>query len=712
MRSMRLSITLTSILAFCVSAPPRAASQSKSDMVVRSESRLVLVDTVVADKKGAYITDLAQKDFHVSEDGKEQPIKTFAFAATPGGKARQQYVVIFFDNRMQPAEEMRARDAASKLVAANNGPDKFFAVINFGGILRVTQNFTSDPELILPAIQGKYLGLSGKLASLTSDDVTDIEGDFSAGSVLQGLRSLAKGMSRIQGRKSIIFITTGFALAADRYYELQAAVDACNKANIAVYPLDVKGLFITPGKTADSGDLRPPVDLPAPKWTDGVYHPGSNASLRPLSFEPPAAPQKGGQPNAGGGGGGQVRPGMLGTYIPDQGSANIRRPPVPVADVTKNLSEPHSVLYALAEGTGGFVILNTNDIVGGMQKITQEQSAYYMLGYVPAPAPEGSCHRLKVKVDRPGVVVRSRNTYCTVKPVDLLAGDPAEKLLESHLDDSNAAASPVTVTAPFFYTTANVARVNLALDVPEAVLKLEGSGAKLHKDVNILGIAYKQDGSVAARFSDSVSLQFDKKQAEALHSSPYHYEKQFRVASGDYTLKIVLGSGADVLGRAEMPLKIDPYDSKKLSMSALALTNRLVDLQANKDLADQAMLSDKALLVVDGMQFVPSAVRRFKRTEPALMYMEVYEPQLLEQPTAAPSIQLRYQVLDLNTGATVMDTGLFTPSATIRPGYPVVPVGLKLMADRLQPGSYRVTVQARNAAGQLSPVRGENFDVE
>ena len=53
--------------------------------MIRSESRLVLVDTVVTDKKGNYVHDLTQKDFKVYEDNKEQPITTFSFetGATP-----------------------------------------------------------------------------------------------------------------------------------------------------------------------------------------------------------------------------------------------------------------------------------------------------------------------------------------------------------------------------------------------------------------------------------------------------------------------------------------------------------------------------------------------------------------------------------------------------------------------------------------------------
>src|SRR5204863_2187818 len=45
------------------------------------------------------------------------------------------------------------------------------------------------------------------------------------------------------------------------------------------------------------------------------------------------------------------------------------------------------VLYALAEGTGGFVIINTNDLVGGLERIGKEQNEYYVLGYSPGDAP-------------------------------------------------------------------------------------------------------------------------------------------------------------------------------------------------------------------------------------------------------------------------------------------------------------------------------------
>src|ERR1700722_14913646 len=68
--------------------------------VIKTETRLVVVDAVVTDKKDNYVKDLKQKDFKVFEDGKDQPIKTFSYEADPMSPLNNQkhYLVLFFDN--------------------------------------------------------------------------------------------------------------------------------------------------------------------------------------------------------------------------------------------------------------------------------------------------------------------------------------------------------------------------------------------------------------------------------------------------------------------------------------------------------------------------------------------------------------------------------------------------------------------------------------
>ncbi len=54
---------------------PKAGAVPDSGAVIRSETRVVLVDAVVTNKKGEYVHDLTAKDFKVWEDNKEQTIK-------------------------------------------------------------------------------------------------------------------------------------------------------------------------------------------------------------------------------------------------------------------------------------------------------------------------------------------------------------------------------------------------------------------------------------------------------------------------------------------------------------------------------------------------------------------------------------------------------------------------------------------------------------
>src|ERR1700743_1066950 len=67
---------------------------------IKTETRLVVVDAVVTDKKDNYVKDLKQKDFKVFEDGKEQQTTQFALEADPASplNGQKHYLVLFFDN--------------------------------------------------------------------------------------------------------------------------------------------------------------------------------------------------------------------------------------------------------------------------------------------------------------------------------------------------------------------------------------------------------------------------------------------------------------------------------------------------------------------------------------------------------------------------------------------------------------------------------------
>ena len=73
-------------------APTTVAEPQTSPAVIKKESRLVLVDAVVTDKKGNYVKDLSEKDFKVYEDNREQQVASFSSGADIWCKRRDKNI--------------------------------------------------------------------------------------------------------------------------------------------------------------------------------------------------------------------------------------------------------------------------------------------------------------------------------------------------------------------------------------------------------------------------------------------------------------------------------------------------------------------------------------------------------------------------------------------------------------------------------------------
>ena len=381
-----------------------------------------------------------------------------------------------------------------------------------------------------------------------------------------------------------------------------------------------------------------------------------------------------------------------------------------VPPLLPSAADNQQVMYMLASGTGGFVIINTNDLLSGLEKIAKEQNQYYLLGYTPAEAKEGSCHTIKVKVERSGTIVRARSGYCNIPPQDQLAGDPIEKEMEAQAAAQAPGGFTASLADPFFYTSANTARVNVAVDLPSSEIKPEKQKGKLHAEVNILGIAYRADGTAAARFSDTLKLEFgDKQEFQNFQTKPLHYENQFDVAPGKYNLKVVFKSGRS-FGTVQTPLLVDPWDGKHFTVSAMAFSTEYHKVASENTGLDAQVLEGRTPLIAKGVEIIPSGKKQIKKSESGVIYVEVYEP-LLVGSTQPPQVMLRLKVQDRKSGALADDTGLMSAATLIEPGNPVIPVGLQLPVAKLAPGGYRLFLQAVDSAGRSSTVRWMDLDV-
>ena len=567
--------------AAAVAQTGAGAQANPSEPIIRTETRVVLVDAVVTDKKGEYIHGLTAKDFKVWEDNDEQHITSFSVETGEAGKQQDRYMVLFFDNQaMSLSEQMQARQAAGKFIDSDSGPNRYIAVVNYSGMLQVTQNFTTDTARLKTAVTQMKLPIGGGRSDAGGIDsaLSAAESDFTLRNGFDAIRSIARSISALPGRKTFILMSSGYLVAPENMPLVTAVINECNKANVALYPVDVRGLVAALRSPFIYADFRDPAAsliqkvAYTPLQKGGGTGGGRGGGTAPI----------GGGGGRGGGGGGKSpaptapSPGRGGNNTGGYNNAAYRNnmynqsrllPPL-----IPNVSSSQQVLYMLANGTGGFVILNSNDLLGGMQRIARDQNEYYLLGYTPDNSEEGKCHALKVKVDRGGASVRARTGYCDVAPKDLLSGNAIEKDLEKRV--AEPVSGPVTgsMQAPYFYTSPNRARVNFAMDIPAAGIKSNKVKGKLHAEVNLLGIAVGSDGKTAARFSDTIKFDFDdKKQFEEFLEHPIHYDNQFSIAPGKYALNLAFESGR-AFGKLELPLVVEPWDGKQFSLSGLAFS--------------------------------------------------------------------------------------------------------------------------------------------
>jgi VWFA-related protein len=757
-------IAFMSALLLCSIAPAQQ-EPIDSHTIIRSDSRLVLVDSVVTDKKGGYVHGLTQKDFKVWEDGKEQAISSFSFQAdAPADSSQKHYLVLFFDNStVSAANQVYARQAATKFIESNAGPNRLMSIVEFSGSLRVAQNFTDDVDRLKKVASGV------KFASTAPNDTTLSRGftNYSTRNVLGALRNMAKGLAQVPGRKTLVFLSQGFSLPADLLSELNAAIDACNHANVAVYPIDVRGLA---GPSV--GTIGPIGLLRAPMGASELAMLHAATLVSPLAFFQGRGGAPSGGSTAGGSSGGASAGGATGggARAPSAPGGGVNtggattggtgtRPTAPaspgntntgqnnnngnrsatnagggnnnnvldanrqnqnnrfrqlIPPVDNSIGGQQQVLYALASGTGGFVIANTNDLLGGMQKIGQEQNEYYVLGYVPVKELEpGACHTLKVKVDKGGSNVRFRTGYCDAKSVDVLSGTPTQRDLEARLTANATPTITATMQTPFFFISPNTARVSVVMDIPGDSLKFTKEKGKFLMKMNVVGIAYLPDGGIAARFSDSVKLTFDdKKQVEAFAEKPFQYEKQFEMASGSYVVKVVFSSSTEGFGKLEAPLTMEQWEPGKFLLSSLALGKSARPASAMGVGIDAELLDERVPLIVSGVQVTPTGTNHFRKSENGFIYAELYEPALaIPDQKEYPAMGVQVQVLDGKTDKLSKDLGMVRINPPAQTGNPAVPVGLKIPISELAVGAYKAKVTAMDALGREF-TRTIGFDVD
>jgi VWFA-related protein len=173
--SFRIIVAAALILNLFAGPVVLSAQEPPADVpaiTIRTNTRLVVVDVVVTDKKGQPVTGLKAENFTVEENGKKQKVSIFVPPGVDNGvkptpppegilSNRPEHVrpngvptVLLLDAANSPFKDQAyARSQMLKYVVEQGQSGHSMAVLTLTDRLRVLQQFTSDPQVLATAIK-------------------------------------------------------------------------------------------------------------------------------------------------------------------------------------------------------------------------------------------------------------------------------------------------------------------------------------------------------------------------------------------------------------------------------------------------------------------------------------------------------------------------------------------------------------------------------
>ena len=331
-------------------APP-AHIQEPPKPSVRVNVDWVTTPVTVRNSSGELVLNLAQKDFHVEQDGVEQQIEHFDLGGDPLS------VVIVMENSSRVAPLLPAVRNTGIILSQDVMPgDVRAALVSYDESAEIRQPFTTSGDAMERAVHNLPTGLSG--ASL-----------FDA---------LSKGVDLLSHqprdrRRVIVALAEPVDTGSETH--LGEVLRAAQLQNVTIYSV---------GLSTTAAELRS-----GPQYRPGPYPPG----ISPMPG-PPGIPQ------------------TPSTEQIENTSADLGAVAIWIVQHVK-ATVKENALQVAAAATGGENISAYKDrtIEKSLSTIARELHAQYTLGYRPAGGNRPGFHKIEVSVDVGGLKVRARPGY-------------------------------------------------------------------------------------------------------------------------------------------------------------------------------------------------------------------------------------------------------------------------------------------------------------
>jgi VWFA-related protein len=712
--------------AGAVVAARQAAPPASAQPTFRAGTRLATIDAVVVDKEGRHVTDLTAADFEVVERGKRQAIRHVVYvpvtpgtgqAAGPGapagaaagapapatpaaapaaaatGTARRptgRIIAVVVDDlglsfRSVPTVRRMLDEYVETLA-----PTDLVAIIRTSGGSGALQQFTSDRRLLHAAAERvRYTSRSRRgIGSFTPITSSTLAGDPSAGAAselgrrnvdrarrsdtyeeqrvdiasrgtLGAMHYVLRGIQALPGRKSVVFVSEGFdlglrgELSSPSWVAFTEVIATANRAGVVVYTLDPRGLE-SAGLTAED------------------------------------------------------------TVQMGQGGADLANVIAQAQLARRNeLFESQDSLTYMAEQTGGFAVLNTNDR-RGLVRIADDLRGYYLIGVetsLDATAP-WKPDDLRLRVTRPGLTLRARRgLFGPADEAQTRATAPIDALLTAAMSPFAVGAIDVRLASLFGHDpkTGSYVRSQLSIDA-ERVRFTDGPEGRRDADLNVLVLAVDDHGAPIAQKRWRVELRLKPDAYAMLRREGLRYSVHLPIKDpGGYQLRAAVeDAGTREVGTAAQFVEVPEVGKGRVVLSGVVVMDLDAAQRAAAGTTPAAPGSGAtAEATADGQP----AVSVFTRGSEVVYAAELYDGR------GAKGAPLSTQTTLLRDGEPLYTTppaplaGAAAPAT--QPGPAAVPVGGRLtLGPTFPPGSYSLQISVAPANGGKRPRTTQWVDFE
>ena len=502
---LSLRIVVTSALTLNPGGPTILSAQEPPaevpSITIRANTRLVVVDVVVTDKKGQPIPGLKAENFTVEENGKKQKISTFAPPNADHG-AQQPLPPGILSNRpeyIKPAgiptlllldaansqfhDQAYGRSQMLKYVLEQAQAGKPMAVAMLTDQLHVRQQFTTDPQILTTAI--KNLRPEQPILQPGSSPPASSGGAGVRPAVALATAAAQQQLAALQG------LQASFALDRRKMITIQALRDLSRMLG------GFQGRKNVVWLTADF-----PFDL-IPEDT--------NVGAAELAGDLPSVRQKSVVTNASGAVAAQER--LL--HAPEireaqfqLASAGIAIYPVDMRGLMVSGIDVNTTfaLRELAAETGGKAYVNQNEIKDGIALAVADDNASYSIGYYPENKKwDGKFRNIKVKLDRGDTEVRYRKGYFALDTTVDKNWKPDQEVAGAL--QMNGPATQVWFMAQAKPTDPGKVRVIFLVDAHTLTAEDSSGGKKMN--VSLFATVYGPNGKMLGSHRTDVNRAFD-----------------------------------------------------------------------------------------------------------------------------------------------------------------------------------------------------------